>query len=382
MGEQENLAIAALIRLTHLPGAKYDECLRPETSVLVCYSAYPNSEKSQWAIDRGIPVVTANWMWSCMEHGKIQPFEAFSLASARAIRRHSTSARTPLTGGEGSLGNSSETAKSRPENAIKGAKLLRNRTLTLHRSHTDSQLAIAPNHPPAEKEWEKSSTLSSLQSSRALQDIAPEVNSLRLPSQTSSQGQDPLSVTDSRLDPDILLQSVTADQGELPAETDARAQSPSETQKSATIGSAISQLQAKIAASRPSTAPVAEPMAAPAANLRRRPLGRAANISVGGFSRTPSEDLPPAQEADNLDTFDRRREEASAYQFRPSQDLSYEHPDAKAARQKILARMSLAGDAFEGEEVQGMRVESVGLVKDARSASGDRGPRRRMTRNR
>jgi len=82
-----------------------------------------------------------------------------------------------------------------------------------------------------------------------------------------------------------------------------------------------------------------------------------------------------------LDWSKHDRQKGGAFQFQPSQTLSYEAPNARAAREKLLERIGLTGDGFERDD-GGIRVEPVSVVKDAGAAVVGAGSRRRLTRNR
>ena len=68
--------------LTYTPkGAIYDEFLTPETSVLICNSSQVGSEKLRHALEWNVPVVTAEWFWSCIRAGKRKPFDGYIIKS-------------------------------------------------------------------------------------------------------------------------------------------------------------------------------------------------------------------------------------------------------------------------------------------------------------
>ncbi|KAF2111428.1 hypothetical protein BDV96DRAFT_582142 [Lophiotrema nucula] len=62
-----------------LMGAAYDEYLSPKISVLVSNTRRPNPEKLKFATDKRIPTVHADWLWDCLQTGKLQPFDNYTL---------------------------------------------------------------------------------------------------------------------------------------------------------------------------------------------------------------------------------------------------------------------------------------------------------------
>ncbi|OAG03131.1 uncharacterized protein CC84DRAFT_1220030 [Paraphaeosphaeria sporulosa] len=60
-------------------GGTYDEILSPKVSVLVCRNDKPNRDKLKYAADKHIPVVHADWLWSCITSFEAQPFDAYLL---------------------------------------------------------------------------------------------------------------------------------------------------------------------------------------------------------------------------------------------------------------------------------------------------------------
>jgi DNA replication regulator DPB11 len=66
-------------KIVNLLGGKYDETLKPDISVLVCASKSFNRNKSLHARLWRMPVVSSDWLWSCMERGQLQSFDAYKV---------------------------------------------------------------------------------------------------------------------------------------------------------------------------------------------------------------------------------------------------------------------------------------------------------------
>ncbi|KKO99626.1 hypothetical protein THAR02_08272 [Trichoderma harzianum] len=59
-------------------GGKYEESFRRSTNVLVCKSLMSmRREKLKCALDWGVPVVSADWLWECISSGSLVPIEDF-----------------------------------------------------------------------------------------------------------------------------------------------------------------------------------------------------------------------------------------------------------------------------------------------------------------
>lgn len=360
---------------TDCSGARYDECLRPETSVLVTNEAFPNSEKVQWARERNIPIVTAKWIWTCIEKGELQPFVDFSLGAARLNKRAD------------SFGY--ELERSICHTATRKAKCAPNNNARSRGPHTldlqPSRLRAEPQsrsdlkHLQLTRDKEDMVSPSPGHSSRVLRDLPPEVNSSRIQSQTGSQKSITTQMIRQGVDLDGTIDMTATTTVEEPA-SDMSSRNTTQTQKTAVIDCAISHLQARMAANRSSSAPSEDTEDLQAAHPRRRQLGRAATTSR--LLRTASEDVSRETDTDASDWHKHDRQEGGDFQFRPSQTLSYEAPNARAARQKLLERVGLTGDGFEHDDEGGIRVEPVGVVKDAGTAVAGGASRRRLTRNR
>jgi DNA replication regulator DPB11 len=69
-------------KMITLMGAKYDEMFKPSTTVLICKTFDPNSQKIRHAEGWGIPIVAATWLWSCIKSCQLRPFKDYLLGKA------------------------------------------------------------------------------------------------------------------------------------------------------------------------------------------------------------------------------------------------------------------------------------------------------------
>ena len=76
-------------------GATYDEFLKPSISVLISNTKAPNAAKLRFATEHGIPVVSPEWLWRCIETARKVPYGSFLLhdCTSREVR--------PVAGGDG-----------------------------------------------------------------------------------------------------------------------------------------------------------------------------------------------------------------------------------------------------------------------------------------
>lgn len=157
--------------------------------------------------------------------------------------------------------------------------------------------------------------------------------------------------------------------------------SPAESQQNdlnSAIEHLLAQKRAAAAAAAPHTSRASEAAAATTHAARRhRKLGRAfSDTHPAALSRAPS----AAVAEDSFESAS-RQEQADSCMFKPSQALSYEDPEARRAREKLMERMGVV-EMFEDASRDGLtKVESIGIIKEATSKVGENGVgRRRLTR--
>jgi DNA replication regulator DPB11 len=70
----EGVDLLQLSKVVKLLGAKYDEFLTPQVSVLVSNNNTATRDKIRHALGWNIPIVSADWLWDSMRLGSLQPF--------------------------------------------------------------------------------------------------------------------------------------------------------------------------------------------------------------------------------------------------------------------------------------------------------------------
>ncbi|EGR50315.1 uncharacterized protein TRIREDRAFT_120897 [Trichoderma reesei QM6a] len=82
-------------------GGKYEESFRRSTNVLVCKSLMAmRKEKLKCALDWGVPVVSADWLWECISSGSLVPIQDFVYPELRKRRVKRRDPRDPFVNDE------------------------------------------------------------------------------------------------------------------------------------------------------------------------------------------------------------------------------------------------------------------------------------------
>lgn len=371
-------------KVVELMGACYDESLHKQTSVLVCNDGKPNMSKLEYALENRIPVVHAEWFWQCITRCRVLPFARFipqacqdyikELHASRAATAEKTLTRgdaddlRPLSGGNDDFCNTKHdnlttTATSQSNPALETASKQR-KPLT--------ELPPEVNSPKKNSSNSQSQPLQvDLDSAATLAHAPHDQNQL-------SKSKSALSLDDSMLSDPVTLQA-----SEMLAST-----------QNTPLNSAIAQLlaQRKLRRAKSTTGASAGTTQAMAANAdsqprRQRKLGRAASNPssvASALSRQHSASQRPAYIVDDDAVDEDLRRAAADAVPEPSQRLTYEDPEALAARERVMKRMG-AGAAEWRAQLEGadgrQRVESIGVVKDYSLAGEERrGPRRAVGR--
>ncbi|KAB8360582.1 hypothetical protein FH972_024322 [Carpinus fangiana] len=331
-----------LKKTVELMGARYDESLHKQTSVLVCNNGVPNMSKLEYALDNRIPVVHAEWFWQCIKRCKVLPFDRFV---PQACQDHA-------------------------------------KEMMLQKAATEkTQEAFYDLRPPGdEQDSEWKSNLDADSASRdspqrtALQEIAPEVNSPKKPSSESQSQRDGTTAQDGKSMAPSLPSNHDSIHNEILTVPTAPLIEPTQ---NTVLNSAIAHLLAQRKGK--STAESQRPT-----DRRQRKLGRAqSNPSSiqSALSRTLSHPQHATHDTPDDDDIDRPPARAADEQLQlqqPSQSLTYEDPEAMAAREKLMRRMG--GAAWhEDDETRGRtKVESIGVVKDFSLAGEEKRSGRRV----
>lgn len=383
-----------------LLGAKYDESLRPETSVLVCSDGVltPNPEKVRYALKTGVPLVKAAWMWKCVEEGVIKEFEDFAFGKKRdgensrggTNNRHNVlEPERPtdrLTGnGDTASYKTRERATKRSPSPKRHTKHAITSEMTTEKLPNQSapdphEPSHAPDEPTEFADTAKTKDATST-SSKPLQDLRSTINTpLKKQHQALPQPSPPKNTK--------IEIALTSNANTVTANGSARS----------LLSSAISHLRSVTSHARPPTNPArsespatgnpqpdgvspksaeagdADPRDA-ARHRRHRPLGRApSNPSSLTRSHFSAEASPPAADGDDGTAGEVRDPAAS---FKPSQALVYESEETVREREEARRRMGI-GCGVDGGGYE--RVERVGVVKDGNGRGRDEEGEGRRTR--
>ena len=281
--------------------------------MLICNEQKPNPEKLKYALQHGIPVLNAKWLWETIHFGVLQDFEQFAIAN------------TPKNPSR--PGRSLERSETAPVNPV---------------SRTSKILSDAERDATGRKE-----------ASQPLQELSTHQNS------QENQRQSQLSESREAQSEQIQTEEQQFNEQDNANEQDKRQESKKDMVE--TLAHLKAQQRDRSRA-QSSDAPT----------FRRRPLGRApSNPSSLGTNRTltsrpGSGNGPTAAEGDHNEDGEDREKAPSASAMQPSQALGYEDEESAAAREKIMARMGLDGnfDRGPGDQSRLQRVQGIGTVKD------------------
>ncbi|OCL05394.1 BRCT domain-containing protein, partial [Glonium stellatum] len=262
-------------KVVKLMGATYDEYLTPTTSVLVCNSKTPNKEKLNYAVERNIPAVSAEWLWESLRTGEKQPFQDYLLIKPREKRTDGAKQffevpTAPLSEEDSAkLRNRKQQQTSeKAQQATKQPQKDKDR----HRRAPTLELIPSNEPPPTSTAHNDSTDSNDLDTptfafdnpasiTAPLQELAPEVNSPRRPSNTSVHSASSGSTVDSTAKPiPISEPAVSEKRSRQPTPDSANLPEPPES-LTTTIANLLAQKQAA------SAAPPAE------SNQRRRKRG-------------------------------------------------------------------------------------------------------------
>lgn len=361
------LHVSKAVKLT---GATYDEYLTPTTSILVCNSKTPNKEKLNYAVERNIPAVSVEWLWDCLRTGEKQPLQDYLLNKPRERRPDGAKQFIEVPTAPLSEEDAAKLRKRKQQqNLDKSHTIVKKLPKDKDRHRRARTLELVPSNEPAptltvRNDSPDSNDLGtptlthddSASITAPLQDLPPEVNSPRRPSNTSVYSASIGSTADSTSKHTPVSERATSDKASRQPTPDSTILPEPQESLNTTITNLLAQKQAA------SAAPPTE------SNQRRRKrglLGRAtsgmSNPSTSvSFSRTSSlgvaEHPATAPQGAELDAED--RPEIKFTEYMPSQSLLYEDPEVQAAREDMIRRMG-----GKVEEVVGV-VSPIGVVRD------------------
>lgn len=347
-----------------------------------------------YALQQGIPIVSASWLWTCIENGALEPLESYSVlnSSQARIRREvepcvvverqecEQSERERNTASKSSLDLPRRAPRARLEfQRMPSIKALQGKPI----EEAQAQAGQDPPRLPSPRN-----------SSLALQELDPVMNSPRKPSHSPSRhgkSRRPEEVPT----PEVQVEEsflISLDQANATVNLDTEnPPSPALSHQSNGLNNAIEHLlaqkRAAAAAASRTASTSSEPSTTANALRPRRKLGRATSdtgsVQATALSRVAALNVPLAgliAEEESEEVI--HHAQAEAYLFRPSQALSYEDPEGHAAREKLMKRMGLSTFGDDGLSDGMTKVESIGIIKSAERSATDTGGRRRMTRRR
>jgi len=389
-----------------LSGATYQEQLNSTVSVLVSGSSTVKKEKAYYAAKHHIPVVTADWLWTCLKTKRKASTERFKIELPK-YDPNDVTGRTSMA----SPALSDTLARSNSTNTKKDNQALSRLSNTRKRQTTPSLPLLSgkssPKAPPPagpfvhEDEDEEDNDDSARpvngddkpasEKAVPLQDIS--ANSPRKPS--SAEAHATKTSTEHHQSLDGPLDAEEAQPIDMPADETYEAPSHGEDETPAPLPTPQPPVrpQAEWTADLASLMekqqrrPSSENTNNPAQRLKHRKLGRA--ISGSSLASRTNEVSTSAQlhhqdTASKDNSFSESPDELTATageHDQPSTQIGYETPEAEAARRQMAKRM---GTTYSDESV-GTRLASLGTVRDSAgsgAAAGGGGSRAARTRAR
>ncbi|KAF2189044.1 hypothetical protein K469DRAFT_737305 [Zopfia rhizophila CBS 207.26] len=375
-----------------LMGATYDENLTPKTSVLVCNTWKPNKEKLRFALDKEIPAVHSTWLWRCLETFELMDFEGYCLNKfapqlqkpPREPNQSFTEVPTAPLSEEDSAKLRKKHAEKRDANHGPSKPKPKPRVGNQHSRTLDLTLSV---YPMPESTTESTSTSNSTTdhqdpftyslddpSSHPLQSIAPEVNSPRRPSTSSTHSATHPNTKSNSTSTSRSNSSAPAKHPPAPRKSpQLRDPTPDSVIPPPTVdvkeGKDYTSIMSDILARRKAAAE--KPDKGNDKRRRKGKLGRAtstlSNPSTAGeaASRASSaqDQLNLTAEVDNEEDVDLvggwGKDDLNALkEYEPSQSLFYEAPEVQEAREQMIRAMG--GKVID----RGGVVGPIGRVKD------------------
>ena len=390
-----------------LSGATYQEQLNSTISVLVSGSSTVKKEKAYYAAKHQIPVVTADWLWTCLKTKRKASTERFRIELPKYdpndITRR-TSMASPASSDTLARSNSTNTKKDNQTSS---------RLSNTRRRQTTPSLPLQANRPnpkappPAgpfvhedeDDEDDDGSACPVSGDANPPADAVPEkvvplqsisANSPRKPSadaaKTSIEHHHSL---DGQLDAEDAhtVDQPADDTNEAPQHTEDETPAPLPTPQPPVRPQAEWTADLASLMEKQQRRPSSEHINNPAQRLKHRKLGRAISGSslASRTNEASTTAQPHHQDTGSKDTsFSESPAEATAARENdlPSTQIGYETPEAEAARRQMAKRM---GTNYSDESV-GTRLASLGTVRDsagsgaATTSGGGRAVRTR-TRN-
>ncbi|KAI7285583.1 hypothetical protein KC345_g1685 [Hortaea werneckii] len=385
-----------------LIGAVYEEQLTPNISVLLSGSSNVKKEKAYYAAKHNIPVVSADWLWRCLEMKERVPYDHFQVHLPTFDPKESarSSSNSPaLSATKGTVGEKTRTVdpppkrvsefrKKRPTPSLPlqtvksepSSTTIQKRGPFVFEDDDEDDAPVLGEEPAAGKVQPPPTTGDSKTAgdpktngpNPVLQEVSPNLS----PSKPSQSEEDACATVQTK--PDLVSKLQPA-----PVSPNSRQISPHKDTES--LGSrptedltaSIASLLQKQKAARSDLHSIEIPQ-----RRKDRPLGRSAS-GIGTRSasasmqseHTGSPSLHPDVSESLADGFGFSKETPS---LPPGTQLGYETADAEQHRQLMEKRMKVKLH----DEHHGQRLASVGTVKDAvdDSGVGNRVQRRHRTR--
>lgn len=359
------LELSQLARSVRQLGAKFDEEFRRTTNVLLCRElSSMRKDKLKYALEWGVPVVSADWLWECISTGFKVPITDYiypELRSRYSVKAESESsaARMPKMPKESQpLGKQKKSATTRPPPGAKvdisafddaspeKANTKKSTNTNLH----DERATPADFANTGNKNQQDSDTPLSEKSSASINKSPSPAKSTSKPLRNKSE-----STTDTENSDASKLQQPSLPDDNKARRDETTVQNADSEARQAAKASERQRLTSRITSlldSAKPTPPMEFDAAVGSAPAQPRPrkrqiLGRAisnaSNASSGGSGQVP-ESMRSASALGGLDDDEHDNEDHEP----PSTQLEYRDPQAQERKAMLISRMMSGEDAANG----------------------------------
>ncbi|OAR01687.1 hypothetical protein LLEC1_02200 [Akanthomyces lecanii] len=334
-------------------GATFEENFRKDTSLLVCPSLESmRKDKLQYAVQWGVPIVSAEWLWECINTGFKVPPEDFIFPALRA-RYANRAGLGAKTGTEQETAQPKPTTKPSASRPPGGAGMdptafdrdtpekprAKMRSARHEESTTSADFATAVSHPePARRHATPLSELSSASVNKSPSPVKT------LATQLPRHKSDPTGNVENEKQPADRLPSAPPAAGRDASSDDGRTQDKRDEERRALRAAERQMLTSQFMSvlQKPKSQPaldmdLAAAGTAPSHRPRKRQiLGRAiSNVSNASSASGPAPESLRSASAIGVEPEDGFSEERQP----PATQLEYGDPDAQKRKAQLMSRM-------------------------------------------
>ncbi|KAF2762808.1 hypothetical protein EJ05DRAFT_481689 [Pseudovirgaria hyperparasitica] len=338
----------------HINGAVYDEYLKPTTSVLICGPLSANKEKLSLAAKNSIPAVTQDWLSHSIESGERRPYKQYLVQPIRSINHETGEQAIEKPKPTKQLPEEEKSAVSKGKSGASSERAAAHGRVPQRPTNGKTKRKLGGELPPQNLGRPDDSI------SKPLAELPQATTSPRRRSATTSTN------TSNKSHKSASEQNL--DQPSRPSSPDPE---PVMAVEQPHLENAIAALRAQKQAARAPSAAAPEMLETNRQRRRRGLLGRAhssatSNTSTGdpdshvltNHAEASSSNVVEAPESWPQQNADSAAAAVVEQEAPPQTQLVYDNPEARRAREILLAKM---GGKMEEEASP---AKGIGVVKD------------------